>query len=399
LADSTQPAAIVRYGKRHHAKYQGSQLRLQPSLAALILLAPVLAANASDGFTPIKVTTEKHYSVNAYPSVGLLQDGRLLCVFSVRTKGASAKYSIAGSFSRDHGKSWSAPVILIDTPGHDDYDPGLMVIGPRVIVSSTAVPQDKSGRISTSRTLAVRSDDGCATWSDPFEIPMGRRYTSGKVNNGIVLRDGTAVFGFTWEKNLESRPELSGEGEMEEVSAVMMSFDGGRTWAAGQGVGLERRRPADRPNAINGLCEPALFECGDGSIYMLCRTGFERLYESRSRDGGRTWSRPVPSPLTGHNAPAALCAFESDRGRGALVVWNNSPEHRWPLNASASYDDGNTWSPPITIADTPGFQASYPSCIQAADGTLVIVYQQQQPKGIRQIIAVRLSPESLNASD
>lgn len=372
---------------------------IMSKLVALVFLFVFIMNQAVFAAEPIGVATGAYYTTNAYPSVGLLEDGRLLCVYSVRTTDDPRKFCIAGSFSSDHGLSWSAPVILINTPGANDYDPGLMIIGSRVIVTSTTTPMDNGPQITTSRTIAVHSDDGCASWSPPYDIPMGRRYTSGKVNNGIVLKNGSAIFGYTWEDNLETVGALPGEGDMEEISAVMMSFDGGRTWASGEGVGLERRKPENRPHAINGLCEPALAECSDGSVYMLCRTGLEKLYELRSRDGGRTWGEPRASALTGHNAPAALCGFRSVHGEGMLVVWNNSPEHRWPLCVSASYDNCETWSAPITIAEIPGQQSSYPGCIQAADGTIIIVYQQQLADGGRNILCVRINPDDMKLNN
>ena len=365
-------------------------------LIACVMFFTAITSHTVIAVEPIEIATGAHYKTNAYPSVGLLEDGRLLCVYSIRTTDKPRKFCVAGSFSSDHGLSWSAPHILINTPDGNDYDPGLMIIGSRVIVTSTTTPTDTGSQITTSRTIAVSSSDGAASWSRPYEINLGRRYTSGKVNNGIVLDNGTALFGYTWEDNLESLDSLPAEGDMEEVSAVMISFDRGRTWASGEGVGLEQRKPDDRPHAINGLCEPALAVCSDGSIYMLCRTGLEKLYELRSQDGGLTWSEPKASPLTGHNAPAALCGFRSSQGSGMLVVWNNSPEHRWPLCVSASYDDGATWSRPITIANIPGQQSSYPGCIQAADGTIVVVYQQQLAEGGRNILAARIRPDDLS---
>ncbi|MEA1952431.1 MAG: sialidase family protein, partial [Planctomycetota bacterium] len=114
---------------------------------------------------------------------------------------------------------------------------------------------------------------------------------------------------------------------------------------------------------------------------MLARTGSTHLYESRSTDEGRTWTTARPSPLFGCNAPAALCRFEADGRRGIMCVWNNAIA-RHPLSAAASFDGGKTWSKPKSVSGpTGGPQASYPTCTQAADGTLVAVWQQDTPGG------------------
>jgi hypothetical protein len=106
------------------------------------------------------------------------------------------------------------------------------------------------------------------------------------------------------------------------------------------------------------------------------RTGADHLYQARSTDQGKTWRGIGPSPLRGSNAPAALCSLQVGQRRGIMCVWDNAIE-RFPLCAAVSFDGGRTWSKPKDIAGpTDGGQASYPSCDQAGDGTLVAVWQQ-----------------------
>lgn len=319
-----------------------------------------------------------------------MADGQLLCVYSAiddRTTGGKA--IILGTFSTDCGKSWGKPVTLIDSRPALDYDPSIVVIGPRVIVTSTTVPATHAQFISTSRTMAVRSEDSARTWSKRYEIPMGHRYTSGKINRGIVLRDGTAIFGYSWDVRLDKQEKLAGEGEEECVACIMASSDGGLTWRTISRVATHDRRLADRTGAINGLDEPALVELSDGSLYMLCRTGGTNLYESRSRDGGHTWSIPVPSPLVSHNAPGSLCRFGGKKP-GVLAVWSNSRTNRWPLCAAVSWDDCRSWTAPRRLTETDGNEQSYPACIEAADGTLIVAWQETVPGG-REIRSARFT--------
>jgi len=348
-----------------------------------------------DGLVRIAVTSDAAIT-SAYPSLARLDDDRLFCVFS-RVAPGGEPMTVAGSFSSDHGRTWSEPVTLLRDDDAAHYDPSLVVIGPRVLVMSTTVDTKHGNKIVASRTTVIASEDGGRTWSPPEVIPMHRRYTSGKVNNGLVLRDGSVLFGFTWEKNLETTASLDDEGQMEEVNAVMISRDAGRTWTPGGSVGLDLRRPENRPDAINGLCEPAILERRDGSLLMLSRTGLDRLHQCVSQDGGVTWSPPEPSIFVSHNAPAALCRFTSEQGDGVLVVWNHSPTDRWPLSVAATFDDGRTWTQPRQIARRVGFQSSYPACAQAADGSLVVVYQQDTQAGPRQIVGVRFASTWLNA--
>jgi predicted neuraminidase len=173
----------------------------------------------------------------------------------------------------------------------------------------------------------------------------------------------------------------------------MASADRGLSWKTISHVSTRERRLADRTGAINGLDEPALVELSDGSLYMLCRTGLTRLYQSRSKDGGRSWSKAVPSPLVSHNAPASLCPFGGKRP-GILAVWCNSPRNRWPLSAAVSWDDCETWIAPRRLTNTEGNQQSYPACIEAADGTLVAAWQEDVPDG-REIRSARFGVDWL----
>jgi hypothetical protein len=92
-----------------------------------------------------------------------------------------------------------------------------------------------------------------------------------------------------------------------------------------------------------------------------------------------------------------MCKFGGEKP-GVLAVWNNSPQHRWPLAVAASFDGCRTWTMPRTIAHEEGFESSYPGCVQTGDGKLLVVYQQFQ-KDARHILGVRFDPSWLDSSD
>jgi hypothetical protein len=100
------------------------------------------------------------------------------------------------------------------------------------------------------------------------------------------------------------------------------SRDGGRTWSE------PRTLIATPGNGTGGVCEPALVELDNGELYMLMRTGTSRLYEARSRDRGRTWTKPRPSPLTGFNTPMALWRLDQNPKEVIVIpgcTWSLSP--------------------------------------------------------------------------
>jgi Neuraminidase (sialidase) len=264
-------------------------------------------------------------------------------------------------------------------------DPNILVDRNRVFVFATQV--NTPNRIDKSWTILIRSDDNGATWSDPSEIAIPRQYVAGKQHNGIVLRDGTYMIGIAWDKWPQMGMAARTEGEMDLTAGVLLSKDGKRWTLHGALYAVVDKIT---PGGTSGLCEPSLVELENGEILMILRSGGSFHYESRSRDGGITWSRPVPSPLPGHNTPAALFRLK-DTPTEIVAVWNNSPMVRYPLSAALSTDGGKTWTNPRIVAATEGLQVSYPGLTQAADRTLVAVWQQALPDGGRDIRYARFT--------
>jgi sialidase-1 len=351
------------------------KLLLAFMIACLTAAAGPLAAQMPP--KKVVISSNGEYPRSNYPSIARLADGRLLCVYTAGTDSATGSTAvIAAKFSDDHGRSWGKPVILIDSNPELNFDASIIVVGDRVIVSSATVPATHFQFISTSRAVAVRSEDNGRTWSDPYEIPMQQRYVSGMINNGVALDNDTVLFAYSWDAVLEQQDKVGSEGAQDYRCGVMVSKDGGMTWSPGPHLAITASKTSGRTHAINGIDEPAIIELADRSLYMLFRTGADRLYESRSYDRGASWTQPAPSSLTSHNAPASLCRIDGDKP-GVLVVWCNSPTNRWPLSVAASYDNAQTWTVPRTLVEIPGTRSAYPGCVQAADGKVVVVWQQE----------------------
>ena len=314
---------------------------------------------------------------DCYPCASRLGNGDLLIAY-VRRIAADEQIRawILGILSSDHGVTWSEPFTLIDTPEMLDYDPNIIAWDNKVMVISTTVPKTHGLKVTTSTFVAVRSEDNGQTWSEPDEIPHGYTYCSGKINPGVRFADGTLAFGFAPDLNLQDGKDVLCDGDMWGGAGVMRSTDDGHTWTSAQIISLQEETPAEFGYAISGLDEPALAVGKDGTLYMLMRTGLDRLYEARSTDQGRTWSEPRASGLTAHDCPADICVFDDpQRGRGWLVIYDHSPKHRYPLAVAVSYDEARTWSPPFAIADV-GMATAYPACVQTASGPVLLVWQQ-----------------------
>lgn len=358
---------------------------MRHSILALLVLSLVLgAADFETGV--VKRSDGATFHSNTIPQIARLGNGNLFTVWSAFAKNGDPGH-VYGSFSKDAGRTWSEPRLLVSDSQKMDGDPNILVDGNRVFVFTTRV--NFPNKIDKSWTMMIRSEDNGDTWSKPSEIFIPRQYIAGKQHNGIKLRDGTYLFGIAWDKWPELGMRARTEGEMDLTTGVMLSKDGTHWTLSGA---LHTFVEKVTPGGTNGLCEPSLVELEDGEVLMLLRSGASHHYESRSRDSGITWSEPKPSSLSGHNTPTALWRLQQNP-KEIIAVWNNSPLTRYPLSTAISSDGGRTWSAPRILAATDGLQVSYPGITQAADGTFVAVWQQALSGGGRDIRWARFTRE------
>lgn len=319
---------------------------------------------------------------SAYPVINRLKNGRLVSVFSGIEDAKSMKMNIVSIISDDDGLTWSKPQIIFSHPNADEYDPNLIVDGDRILAFSTTV--SVPGIDSTD--IYMRSSQDGLTWGTEVQLKKPYRYISGKIHQGHRLKDGTLIMGYCWDAWAERGLPPATEGEMDNRSGVLRSIDGGKTWSQGADIFAGEVKKKTAPGAAEGLAEPATVVLADGRIMAILRSGSDELYLTWSRDNGLTWEIPRLSGLTAHDSPAAL--WKLDNSSDVIVAWSNSPIGRNPLAVALSSDGGKSWSPPKTVINTGGSggrkggqQASYPSIIQAIDGTFLIMWHQDTDQG------------------
>ena len=351
--------------------------------AVLTLLSLGAAAQPSDApfFEKGTVRAPSHSGDrHAYPVIARTSSGKLLTVWS--RGGGGIKFArIMGSLSADNGRTWGDAFTIIDNDGLSDGDPSILIDGGKIFVySSSVVPPNKITKIYT--WAAVSENDG-KTWTKPVEIKSEYNYLVSKRHLGVKLKDGTLVMPGGYDRWAQSGgvPART-EGEMDLISGVMRSTDG-INWTPYFNLHTVAQKVT--PFATNGLGEPAVVELVNGDLYTLLRSGTDHMYEARSTDGGKTWSKPVPSALYGHNIPASLWRLDQ-KPEEIIVIWNNSPRERHPLSVAISADGGRTWSEPKNVADINGvqkayhdLQISYPGITQDRDGNFVAVWMEQLP--------------------
>jgi predicted neuraminidase len=185
--------------------------------------------------------------------------------------------------------------------------------------------------------------------------------------------------GQTWEGRRRLPPEVVGP-----IKDKPVQLDDGRILCpsssenAGWRVHLEVTRdlenwevigPLNDPTKI-GVIQPTVLTYRDGRLQMLCRTrGQGFIAQTWSQDGGRTWSEMTPLSLANPNSGIDAVTLRDGR---QLLVFNNTPRGRTPLNVALSRD-GKEWNVVLTLEDQPG-EYSYPAVIQTSDGRVHVTY-------------------------
>jgi predicted neuraminidase len=198
----------------------------------------------------------------------------------------------------------------------------------------------------------VRSSaDAGRTWSEGRRLPDG---VLGPIKNKpIRLADGTLI-----------SPSSTESADSPSLWRVHFerSTDGGQTWTI--------VRPALAPDQPERhAIQPSILVHGPARLQAVGRTRSQRIFETWSDDGGRTWSAvgltALPNPSAGTDAVTLA------DGRH-LIVYNHTPKGRTPLNVAVSRD-GKTWAAAAVLEREPG-EYSYPAVIQTADGMVHITY-------------------------
>jgi Neuraminidase (sialidase) len=153
-------------------------------------------------------------------------------------------------------------------------------------------------------------------------------------------------------------------------SYVLHSMDKGRSWKKKVLIAAD---PQDKMY----FCEPAVVQSANGDILALMRTNHpeDYLYQSRSIDGGMTWSKPEQTQMIGHPADFQLLP---DGKLLAVYGYRHKPHG---VRACISKDDGVTWSVENEIIITERgahYDLGYPSVCLTDDDHLCVVYYANQ---------------------
>lgn len=329
-----------------------------------------------------------------WPSIARLDDNTLVVASSgLRTEHVCPFGKTVLNYSRDEGRSWSAPIVVNDT-FMDDRDAGVVNLGGKSMLVSWFTSDTRKYREGAAKRYSAEvmaswdevldtwtdakvdellgswvtlTDDG-ESWTAPIRVPVSTPHGPIRLANGDLLYLGKANF---------STPDRATG-----VIMACRSSDGGRTWAELGEV------PACPGASHANVHEPHVAELADGRLVGMIR--FQRsgpddpvkdqinfsLSQTESDDGGETWSIARPTGVYG--SPPGLLAHSS----GALLCVYGYRQEPYGQRAMVSRDGGQTWGDEIVLRDDgPDGDLGYPDSVEMPDGSVMTIYYQKSQAG------------------
>jgi hypothetical protein len=322
-----------------------------------------------------------------WPTLARRANGELIAVWSGgRERHVCPFGRVEMMRSRDGGRTWSWPQVLMDTP-IDDRDAGVLVTskGTILVTTFTSLAYEKSlentadwpverlarwqalqrgsteaERKSLLGTWMLRSTDGGLTWSAPYRVPVNSPHGPAELSDGRLVYVGKQLW--------------SGETEC----GICESTDDGLSW---RWLAYIPVRAGDKMDAYHEL---HAVETADKRILVQIRnhnkTDERETLQCESSDGGKTWSQPRAIGVWG--LPSHLARM----GDGRLVMTYGYRRAPFGNQARVSEDHGRTWSQPFTISDDgDGYDLGYPSTVEIAAGQFATLWYERlksSPKAV-----------------
>lgn len=360
-------------------------MRILTSL--LLLSSPLLAEETSPvRLIETEVISQMPQFYHGWPTLARCSNGNLVVVYSGGREFHVCPYGRMEMItSRDEGKTWTRPRVLVDT-AIDDRDAGVLETGKGTLLATMFnsfayqvhmnAPERLLNKTFGKETPAMldrwhtmddittqeqkeaetghwmlRSTDGGLNWSPRYRVPGYSPH--GPVN----LLDGRLFYATSNGKK----------------AVAHVSEDDGLTWQAISEMPV-------RAGELHAV------QASDGTIIVQVRDKIatpegteQNTSQIISADGGKTWSEKVK---VADGFPPHLARLRD----GTLLMtytWRKEP---FGIRAKISRDHGRTWSQELVLTnDAADWDLGYPSSVELADGSLLTVWY-ETPKGTHKAV-------------
>jgi len=359
-------------------------------LASLWILTAAGAASAQTSAFPeanVLLTPGAEYSDVArvwqgIPGIERAKNGRLWVTWysGDEGEGAMGNYALVSS-SGDEGKKWTSPIVIEGPKGTKIGDP-IPWLDPkgRLWVFYNQLTEKTAEHPTLRATCAIRCDDptkATPVWSKP-RVVAEDGILFGKP---LVRAEGGWLAPFFLMGNLQGRPD----------TGTLLSTDEGASWQWHGGTSI--------PEKLRNFSEATLAQRQDGSLWTVIRTT-QGLYESSSKDGGKTWTKAVAMPS--FEGPSTRACLRKLASGAFMLVYHDAKKNengaypRTRLTVWLSEDEGRTWPHKLVVDERSS--VSYPDAIQATDGRIYITYDHgRYNAGEKEVLVAVLREEDIRA--
>lgn len=358
------------------------------------VLTPTLASagelNAKVSAPKVISQHPEHY--HGWPTLAKGNDGELLLVCSGGRELHVCPFGrVELMRSHDKGQTWSPPEVVLDGP-IDDRDAGVVVTPTGAILITTftslayvpgltkalAAPKtwdpkrlarwrgaheriNESARQAALGTWMTRSDDGGVSWSGRYDSVVNSPHGPIVTRKSGLLYAGISL----WQKNRQV--------------GVAKSKDDGQSWEWFGEIPVRDGDSADDYHELH------MVEAQTGELIVHIRNhnakNARETLQSRSTDGGKTWSTPHSIGVWG--LPSHLLRLRD----GRLIMTYGHRRKPFGNQARISDDDGKSWSEPLTISgDGIGGDLGYPSTVELGDGELLTAWYERLADSPRAVL-------------
>ena len=299
-----------------------------------------------------------------------LKDGSILyCYTEEGPKGVQNldPGGIMAMKSKDKGKTWTKPFVLIDQPqppAKGYYgSPSLLRVKNDEILLTYIYRQHPLPTPYYASVFYRRSADEGKTWTDQFLVTPYPGYTLIHNDKVFTLKDGRIIAMAEYKDYMPGTNDHGGY-----VGLCFYSDDNGHTWYPSKNkVDMYKTQKVD-------VQEPDAVELKDGRLLMFARTYSGYPVRAYSKDRGETWSEGEPIKELKMPYAGLPTVRRIPKTNDLVFIWigERARHRRCALRTAISKDEGRTFMHQRNIVRDPKNDVGY-QCIEFIGDDIALV--------------------------